>query len=178
MRAAVIALVALLVEGCTSRCGDYRFTLPATDAFYDGEGQSELKHPKTAFEECGDYGTQGNWTLGVISFEPAGGRSSATFADMLLSVTFSTSEATRGATLTGRERLTGRAFTGLGLTTRDDASLLESSTLSFHEVGEVMVEEVFDRRVIDVSWDLVWEGSTGARYEAKGRDRMDMYLDK
>lgn len=175
----LVLLLGLLTASCGSgRCGDYTFSLPATDAFYDGEGKPELKHPKSAYEECGDFGSQGNWTVGVISFEPAGGRSSATFADMLLSVTFSTPDATPGATLSGSGKLTGRAFTGLGLTIRDDSVLLSSSTLTFHKVGEVLVEDVFDRRVVEVEWDLVWEGSTNVRYTAKGRDVMDMYLDK
>jgi hypothetical protein len=179
-----VAFLASLISvigtsGCgPGRCAEYRFTLPATNAFYDASGEPGLKHPPTAYEECGDFGTQGNWSLGLISFEPAGGRSAATFADMLLSVTFDPTRVTSGTTLENRPAVVGRAFTGLGLTTRDEAFIVDPSSLTFHSVGEVLVEDVFDRRVIDVSFDLTWEGANGARYEAKGRDVMDMYVDK
>ena len=163
--------------GCTPECGRYTLSTPATDAFYDSVGSPELKLEPTAIEACGSEGTQGRWApgQGQILFEPTNGKVAA-YADLFLQLTFNSDEAAEGATLRGTS-LAGRAFTGLGTTHRDEVSLTEG-TLTFHKVGPLLVEDVFDRREVEVSWQLTWGGDPGARYVATGRDVMDLYVDK
>ncbi len=82
-------------------------------------------------------------------------------------MTFDPTRVTSGTTLENRPAVVGRALTGLGLTTRDEAFIVDPGLLVFHSVGEVLVEDVFDRRVIDVSFDLTWEGANGGRSGVK-----------
>lgn len=180
MRFALLPCVVAVLAGCAP-CGTYEFTTPATTAFYQAAGSPELATPSSAYEACGsDFGTQGTWNLlpgqSAIAFAPSGGRTAATFGDLFLQVVFPTSAIVEGATL-GDGQLAGLAFTGLGSTRRDEASLKPGGTVTFVKVGEELVEDVFNRRVLEVAWDLTWEAGP-ARYVAKGRDVMDLYVDQ
>lgn len=167
----------LLASGCRPECGTYRFNLPGAKQKYAAE--PSLVPSATAFEECGDFGSQASWDAvpgtTVISFEPTTGKV-AEYAAMLLSVSVPTARIADGVTVEKAE-LAGVAFEGLGMEHVDEATLTAGS-ITFHRVGELLVEEVFDRRVIELSWDLTWEGHDGARYEATGRDTMDFYVSK
>lgn len=178
---ALLAALAAVTSGCTPECGRFTFTLPETTAFYTSIGEPDLIHPSQAAELCGtDLGSQGNWNVKpdetLISFEPSAARA-GTFSDLLLTVAFRTSAATEGATLTGTD-LGGQGLTGLSLQWRDVAPLVPTSTLTFHRIGAELEEEVFNRRVVELSWDLTWENGAGSRYTAKGRDSLDLYVDK
>jgi hypothetical protein len=182
LSACIFASLVGSTAGCAQKCGDFTFRLPATKAFYEAAGSPELAPPEAAYEECGsDFGTQGYWDVlpgeSQIMFEPSGGRSAATFGDMVLTVSFASAAAKDGVTLTGKQ-IAGGAFTGLGTTRRDVATLTPSSTITLHSVGPATSGAVFDRRLLDVSWDLVWENAQGARYAAKGRDLLDMAVTK
>lgn len=177
----LLAAIATATSGCTPECGRFTFVLPETTAFYTSVGAPELIHPSQAAELCGtDFGSQGNWDIkpdeSLISFEPSADEV-GTFSDMLLTVVFRTSAARDGATLTGSD-LGGQGLTGLSLQWRDVASLVPSSTLTFHRIGEELEEAVFNRRVVELSWDLTWENGQGSRYTAKGRDSLDLYVDQ
>jgi hypothetical protein len=177
MRLACLVATALWASAC-SPCGTFDFTTPATTAFYEAAGTPELALPSSASEACGpDFGSQGSWDLtagkSAISFAPEGGRSAATFGDLFLQVAFRTDAIVEGATLSF-EQLGGLAFTGLGTTHRDEVTL-SAGTLTFHRVGELLQEDVFNRRQLEVSWDLTW-GTGPARYAAKGRDVLDFYV--
>ncbi|MBL8941440.1 MAG: hypothetical protein JNM69_43240 [Archangium sp.] len=177
MRWLALLVGVFLAAGCKPDCGTYRFNLPATKAKYASD--PKLIPSATAIEECGDFGSQATWDAvpgtTVISFEPTTGKV-AEYASMLLSVSVPTARIADGVTLQKSE-LSGVAFEGLGLMHTDEA-VLTAGSITFHRVGELMVEEIFNRRVIELSWNLTWEGDQGVRYEAIGRDVMDFGVDK
>jgi hypothetical protein len=177
MRWFVLLVLLVVAAGCKPDCGTYRFNLPATKVKYAAD--PKLIPSANAIEECGDFGSQGSWDAvpgtTVISFEPTTGKV-AEYASMLLSVSIPTARIADGVTLQKNE-LTGVAFEGLGLQHTDEATLTAGS-VTFHRVGELMIEDVFNRRVVELSWNLTWEGGTAVRYEATGRDVMDFYVDK
>lgn len=178
MRALALVLGTLaLGTACTPECGTYRFNLPGTKAKY-ADDPSLVPSP-TAIEECGDLGSQASWDAvpgtTVISFEPTTGEVGE-YASMLLSVSVPTARIAAGVTLEKAE-LAGVAFEGLSLTHTDEAALTAGS-VTFHRVGELQVEDVVDRRVVELSWNLTWEGHDDARYEATGRDTMDFFVSK
>lgn len=179
MRLTLFLAVATVLAGCAP-CGTFDFVTPATTAFYEAAGQPELATPSSGTEACGaDFGSQGSWDLtpgtSAILFAPEGGRSAASFGDLFLQVVFPTSAIVEGATLP-QGQLGGLAFTGLGTTRRDEAGLT-GGTVTFHRVGALLTEDVFNRRQLEVSWDLEW-GAGAARYTAKGRDVLDFYVGK
>ena len=179
VRSAVLAVSALWLAACAP-CGTFDFTTPVTTAFYEAAGQPELATPSSGTEACGaDFGSQGSWDLtpgtSAILFAPEGGRSAASFGDLFLQVVFPTAAIVEGATLP-KEQLGGLAFTGLGGTHRDEAGLT-AGTVTFHRVGELLTEDVFNRRQLEVSWELTWEQGA-ARYVAKGRDVLDFSVGK
>lgn len=171
--AAVTSLAALLGASCTPVCGTFDFELPETRLRDD-------RVPPRAYELCGDdTGTQGNWEEGpegsIIAFQPSDPGLDANFVytNMLISLVFRTSKAVAGATLTGGD-LGGNAFFGLGVEHTDESPLLrEESSLTIHSVGEETGEGLFRRRIVDLSWDLVWSNGK-ARWAAKGRDAVPM----
>lgn len=177
MRWFALLVLLLVAAGCKPDCGTYRFNLPATKVKYAAD--PKLIPSANAIEECGDFGSQGSWDAvpgtTVISFEPTTGKV-AEYASMLLSVSIPTARIADGVTLQKNE-LTGVAFEGLGLTHTDEA-VLTAGSVTFHRVGELLIEDVFNRRVVELSWSLTWEGGSAARYEATGRDVMDFYVDK
>lgn len=171
--AAVTLAAALLGSGCQPVCGTFDFDLPETRLRDD-------RVPPRAFELCGaDNGTQGNWDEGpmgsLVAFQPddPGLDANFVYTNMLISLAFRTSKAVAGATLTGGD-LGGNAFFGLGVAHSDESPLLrEESTLTIHAVGEETGEGLYRRRIVDMSWDLVWSNGT-ARWAAKGRDEVPM----
>lgn len=178
VRSAVLA-VSLWLAACAP-CGSFDFATPATTAFYEAAGQPELATPSSATEACGaDFGSQGSWDLtpgtSAILFAPEGGRSAASFGDLFLQVVFPTAAIVEGATLQTAQ-LGGLAFTGLGGTHRDEAGLT-AGTVTFHRVGALLTEDVFDRRQLEVSWELEWSAPP-AKYASKGRDVFDFSVGK
>lgn len=171
---AAIAM-AFACEGCLfPECGTYGFDLPETRLVDD-------RVPPQAIEVCGaDSGTQGNWEedgTSTIAFQPDDGGLDANFVytNMLIAVVFPTKDVAPGVTLTAG-RLGGNAFFGLGRDHTDESPLLSNeSSLTFHEVGDEPEDEegLFRRRIVDVSWDLVWSNGR-ARWTAKGRDLVPM----
>jgi hypothetical protein len=170
---AVTLATALLGSACQPLCGTFDFDLPETR-------QRDDRVAARAYELCGaDVGTQGNWDEGpmgsVLAFQPDDPGLDANFAytNMLITLAFRTSKAVAGATLTGAD-LGGVAFYGLGSRHSDESALRsDESTLTIHRVDEETGEGLFRRRVIDVSWDLVWSNGT-ARWAAKGRDEVPL----
>ena len=177
MRWLVLLVVLVTLAGCKPDCGTYRFSLPQTKAKYASD--PKLIPSASAIEECGDFGSQATWdavpSTTVISFEPTTDKV-AEYSSMLLTVSVPTARIADGVTLQKAE-LAGVAFEGLGLMHTDEA-VLTAGSVTFHKVGELMVEEIFNRRVIELSWNLTWEGDEGVRYEATGRDVMDFGVDK
>lgn len=175
VRSVVPAVFALWLAACAP-CGTFDFTTPATTAFYG----PELATPSSGTEACGaDFGSQGSWDLtpgtSAILFAPEGGRSAASFGDLFLQVVFPTAAIVEGATLQ-KDQLGGLAFTGLGGTHRDEAGLT-AGAVTFHRVGELLTEDVFNRRQLEVSWELEWSAGP-AKYVAKGRDVFDFSVGK
>lgn len=167
----------IIASGCgPGECGDYTILTPENDAYY-AEAPS-LRYPREATEDCGaDYGSQGNWypTLATIGFAQAGGRTAATFGDLYMDVSFRTAGAAPGVTL-ATPMLTGQAFAGLGSSTgHRDVAVLVAGTLTIHAMRDEP-DTVFDRKVLELEWDLTWDNGRGASYTATGRDELDFYV--
>lgn len=175
--AAVLVVISLALTACDDVCGEFQLSTPESDAFYADD--PDLRYPRSGTETCGAlFGIQGNWYdqngVATIAFTPSGGDTAASFSSMWIDASFATADAVPGRTLTVPP-LSGQAFTGLGSTHRDIASL-RSGSITFHAVGEPSGDGVFPVRVIEIEWDLVWTGNPGVRYATQGKDELDMYV--